>query len=285
MLLLERIKTYLSMVKFSHSVFALPFALTSMLIASQGKPKLRTVFLIVIAMVSARTLSMTLNRIIDKEIDSINPRTREREIPSKRVSLFEAYIIVIVSLIIFILSAFLLNPLCLKLSPLALFFIFIYSYTKRFTWLSHLVLGLTISGAPLGAWIAVKGSFDMKIIPLTVAVVFWIGGFDILYALQDIDFDRRYRLYSIPVRFGIKKSLWISRFFHAFTFLLLIVTGIIFDLGFPYFTGVVICGILLIYEHALVRPDDLSKLDIAFFNMNGYISIIVFISVLLSYII
>ncbi len=284
MLLLERIKTYLSMVKFSHSVFALPFALTSMLIASQGKPKLRTVFLIVIAMVSARTLSMTLNRIIDKEIDSINPRTREREIPSKRVSLFEAYIIVIVSLIIFILSAFLLNPLCLKLSPLALFFIFIYSYTKRFTWLSHLVLGLTISGAPLGAWIAVKGSFDMKIIPLTVAVVFWIGGFDILYALQDIDFDRRYRLYSIPVRFGIKKSLWISRFFHAFTFLLLIVTGIIFDLGFPYFTGVVICGILLIYEHALVRPDDLSKLDIAFFNMNGYISIIVFISVLLSYI-
>ncbi len=284
MSVLERIKTYLSMVKFSHSVFALPFALTSMLIASHGRPELRTVFLIILAMVSARTLSMTLNRIIDREIDSINPRTREREIPSKKVSLFEAYIIVIVSLAIFTLSAYLLNPLCFRLSPVALFFIFIYSYTKRFTWLSHLVLGLTISGAPLGAWIAVKGSFDMRIVPLAVAVMFWIGGFDILYALQDLEFDRIYRLHSIPVRFGIRWSLWISRFFHVITFLLLTVTGIIFDLGFPYFTGVIICGILLIYEHALVRPDDLSNLDIAFFNMNGYISIIVFISVLLSYI-
>ncbi len=285
MTILQKASLYLRMIKFSHSIFALPFALTSALIASRGIPQGRVLFWIIVAMVSARTAAMGLNRIIDKDIDMANPRTAGREIPSGKVRPAEAIFFVIISFFLFILSAFMLNPLCLKLAPIAMAFIILYSYTKRFTWLSHFILGVTISAAPLGAWIAVKGSLDTRIILLGLAVVFWLAGFDILYALQDIDFDRSYGLFSIPSRFGIKRSIMVSRFCHAITWGLLVLSGIIFHMSHLYYLGMMITALLFIYEHSLIKPDDLSKLDMAFFNMNGYISITVFLFTFLDLII
>ncbi|MCX8028295.1 MAG: putative 4-hydroxybenzoate polyprenyltransferase [Thermodesulfovibrionales bacterium] len=278
----KKIALYLSMIKFSHSIFALPFALTSTILASNGLPPLRETILIILAMVSARSLAMGLNRLIDKDIDALNPRTSKRELPTGRIKVVEVVIFIMVSLILFIFSAYMLNELCLKLAPVALIFIFVYSYTKRFTWLCHIVLGICISAAPVGAWIAIKGTFNWEILPLSIAVVFWLAGFDILYALQDIDFDKRYGLYSIPNRFGISKSLWISRTFHLITFLMLVLTGIVFNLSTLYWIGMVVVLLLFVYEHSLVKKDDLSRLNLAFFNMNGYISIIVFLSTSLS---
>jgi len=226
---------------------------------------------------------MGLNRIIDKKIDSANPRTAGREIPRGAISVLEASFLVIVSFIFFELAAYKLNPLCLKLSPVAIAVLILYSYTKRFTWMSHFVLGLSISAAPLGAWIAVKGTFDFGIIPLVIAVIFWLAGFDVLYALQDIDFDRKYGLYSIPKRFGIRKSVHFSRIFHAVSFLLLVANGMIFEMGLFYWTGMFVTSGLFLYEHSLIKENDLSKLDIAFFNMNGYISVTIFIFTLMDY--
>jgi 4-hydroxybenzoate polyprenyltransferase len=177
-----------------------------------------------------------------------------------------------------------LNPLCLRLSPIALAVLFIYSYTKRFTWTTHFVLGLALSAAPLGAWIAVRGTFDTEIIPMGIAVIFWLAGFDTLYALQDIEFDKSHGLYSIPKRFGIKNALLLARLFHLITFIMLITTGVLFKMGIFYWLGMMIVAGLFIYEHSLVKESDLNKLDIAFFNMNGYISITVFIFTLMDYI-
>lgn len=272
------------MIKFSHSVFALPFALTSSFIAAKGLPGLNTMFWIIVAMVSARTIAMGLNRIIDRKIDSANPRTAGREMPSGIIRAWEASFFVAISAGIFVLSAYMLNSLCFKLSWIALAFISLYSYTKRFTWLSHFVLGITISGAPVGAWIAVTGGFDIRVLLLGFSVVFWLAGFDILYALQDMDFDRRYGLHSAPERFGIHTSLWISRSCHFLTWLLLVLTGVYFSLPLTFYIGIAITALLLLYEHLLVKPYDLSKLDKAFFNMNGYISITVFVFTAFSYI-
>jgi 4-hydroxybenzoate polyprenyltransferase len=276
--MLQRITLYLSMVKFSHSVFALPFALTSALLAAGGIPTLKQTLLIVIAMVSARSGAMGLNRIIDKEIDAQNPRTANRELPKGLIKTTEAVVFVIISFSILVISAYLLNDLCFKLSPVAIAFLILYSYTKRFTWLCHIVLGICISAAPLGAWIAIRGTFDMVIVPMALAVVFWLAGFDVLYALQDIEFDRRVGLKSIPARFGIKRSIMLSRLMHTTTFGLLVTNGILFNLSLAYWIGMVVVGLLLIYEHSLVKADDLSKLDFAFFNMNGYISLVVFVA-------
>jgi 4-hydroxybenzoate polyprenyltransferase len=184
-----------------------------------------------------------------------------------------------------ILSAYMLNPLCLKLSPFAIAVLLLYSYTKRFTWASHFVLGLAISAAPLGAWMAVKGTFDPVIIPLAAAVIFWLAGFDVLYALQDIEFDRSHGLYSIPRRFGVKKSLYLSRALHAVSFFSLVSNGLIFGLGAFYWIGMFVTAVLFIYEHSLIKEDDLSRLDMAFFNMNGYISMTVFLFTLMDYIV
>jgi len=280
---IDKIAVYLRMIKFSHSVFALPFAFTSALIASSGIPELRKIVWIVIAMVGARSGAMGMNRIIDRKIDSANPRTRGREIPRGAIGVFEAVLLVIVSFVFFAYAAYMLNPLCLKLSPLAIAVLIAYSYTKRFTWMSHFVLGLAISAAPLGAWMAVKGSFDIEIIPLSIAVIFWLAGFDVLYALQDIDFDTTYGLYSMPKRFGVRKSIYFSRIFHMTSFFLLVTNGMIFKLGGVYWTGMFLTAGLFLYEHSLIREDDLSKLDFAFFNMNGYISLTVFIFTLMDY--
>lgn len=282
---INKVSVYLSMIKFPHSVFALPFAFTSALIAASGIPDLRQIGWIVLAMVGARSGAMGLNRIIDRKIDSANPRTKGREIPRGAISVFAAVLFVVVSFILLVFAAYMLNPLCLKLSPVAIAVLILYSYTKRFTWMSHFFLGLSISAAPLGAWLAVKGSFDVEIMPLAIAVIFWLAGFDVLYALQDIDFDKKYGLHSIPERFGISKSIYLARIFHITSFLLLTANGIIFELGGLYWTGMFLTAGLFLYEHSLVRIDDLRKLDIAFFNMNGYISVTVFIFTLMDYMI
>ncbi len=279
----EKTVLYLRMIKFSHSVFALPFALTSALIAAGGIPDGITFFWVVAAMVSARTAAMGLNRIIDRDIDSRNPRTSGREIPAGKIKVREAALFVIIATAVFVLSAYMLNPLCLKLSWVALFFIALYSYTKRFTWASHFVLGITISAAPVGAWIAVTGTFDPRILFLGLSVVLWLAGFDILYALQDIEFDTRSGLYSIPKRFGIRNSLRISRACHILTWLLLLLTGTSFQMAPPFYVGVAVAALLLLYEHSLVKARNLSKLNKAFFDMNGYISITIFVFTLISY--
>lgn len=284
-MLLNKAILYLQMIKIYHSVFALPFAFTGAILAASGIPSLQQLFWILVAMVGARSGAMGLNRIIDRDIDILNPRTKNREIPSGKIGVYEASFFTIISFAILIFAAYQLNTLCLLLSPLAITILFIYSYTKRFTWMSHIFLGLAISGAPLGAWIAVRGTFDIEIIPLCIGVIFWLAGFDIFYALQDLDFDKKQGLHSIPKRFGIERSLILSKLFHLITTSMLIATGLIFNLNLPYWVGIVLVIGLLIYEHSLIKTDDLSKLDMAFFNMNGYISITVFIFTLLSFLV
>ncbi|MBF0473074.1 MAG: UbiA family prenyltransferase, partial [Nitrospirae bacterium] len=268
---------YLKMIKFEHSIFALPFAFTSAIIAAGGLPAIKQIILITIAMVSARTAAMGMNRIIDRDIDKRNPRTKNREIPAGVINVRDAVIFTALSVICLIISAYFLNPLCFKLSPVAIIILFIYSYTKRFTWFSHVVLGIAISLAPMGSWIAVTGSLDLRILLLVIGIIFWLTGFDILYALQDMDFDRTNGLYSIPQTFGPVKSLIIARVCHFMTWGLLIGTGVIFHLGVFYYIGMGIVTGLLIYEHSLVKSNDFSKLNMAFFNMNGYISVVVFV--------
>jgi len=281
---INKVSVYLRMIKFEHSVFALPFAFVSALLAASGVPELRKIVWIVVAMVGARSGAMGLNRVIDREIDLNNPRTSGREIPRGAISVSAALALVAVSFVLMVLAAYMLNPLCLKLSPVAIGVLIIYSYTKRFTWMSHFVLGLAISGAPLGAWMAVRGSFDLEIVPLVAAVIFWLAGFDVLYALQDVDFDRKFGLFSIPKKFGIRASLVLARIFHVISFALLVANGLVFGVGGLYWAGMVLTAGLFLYEHSLIRENDLSKLDIAFFNMNGYISLTIFIFTLMDYV-
>jgi 4-hydroxybenzoate polyprenyltransferase len=285
MRLFKKFSDYLRLIKFSHSIFALPFAFTAALIAADGIPTLYQIFWITVAMIGGRSGAMGMNRIIDRKIDALNPRTKDRELPKGIIKTVEAFIFTITAFGLLLLAAYKLNPLCFKVSPIVIFILFTYSYTKRFTWLCHLILGIAIALAPLGAWIAVKGTFDGEILPLCFAVMFWVAGFDILYGLQDIEFDRKQGLYSIPSIFGIRAALWTSRLFHLITITLLLNLIPIFNLGASYLIGVLIASGLLLYEHSLVKPHDLSKLNIAFFNMNGYISITVFVFTLFNYLI
>ncbi len=279
----KKITEYLRLIKFSHSIFALPFAFTAALIAAEGIPEPWQIFWITIAMVGGRSGAMGMNRIIDRKIDAINPRTQDRELPRGVIKTGEACFFTMIAFLLLILAAYKLNPLCLKLSPLVILILATYSYTKRVTWLCHVVLGVTLALAPLGAWIAIRGTFDAAILPLCFGVMFWVAGFDIFYGLQDMDFDKKQGLYSIPSIFGINTSFWIARAFHLITILLLLSLAPLFDLGGFYLFGVLIAAGLMLYEHAIVRPADLSKLNIAFFNMNGYISITVFVFTLLHY--
>lgn len=282
---LQKVSLYLKMIKFSHSIFALPFAFTAALIAASGIPSLSQVLWITVAMIGARSGAMGLNRIIDREIDKDNPRTSGREIPKGLIKVSEAVGFVVLSFGCMLLAAFMLNPLCLMLSPIAIGVLFLYSFTKRFTWAAHFVLGLAISAAPLGAWVAIRGTFDLAVLPLAAAVIFWLAGFDVLYALQDREFDTRYGLFSIPQKFGIGKSLFLARTFHAVAYGLLVLNGALFRLGIPYWSGMIIIAGLFLYEHSLVDKNDLSKLDMAFFNMNGYISMTVFLFTLADFLI
>ena len=272
--LLRNLRVTLEMIKWEHSIFALPFALCGAILAASGLPTGHQLLWIVIAMIAARSAAMAFNRLADAAIDAANPRTRTRALPAGHLSPAFVATFIIVSCAIFILAAFQLNRLTLWLSPVALAVLFLYSYTKRFTRWSHLVLGFALGIAPSAAWIAVRGSLDPRILLLTAAVTFWVAGFDILYACQDVQFDEDAGLHSIPRYLGIPRSLWIARAFHLIMLLLLIALLPAFALGKVAFAGVAAVALLLLYEHSLVKPDDLSKLNAAFFTMNGVISVI-----------
>jgi 4-hydroxybenzoate polyprenyltransferase len=279
---LKKIKIILEMIKFEHTLFALPFAFTGALLAANGIPSGRTVLWITVAMVGARSAAMGFNRWADRKIDAENPRTRDRALPKGLVTPLQVIVFTTVSSAVLVFAAYMLNPLSFYLSPVALAIVFFYSYTKRFTFLAHLFLGLGISGAPMGAWIAVTGKFETPAVVLGLAVLFWLLGFDVLYALQDMDFDRKAGLHSIPQRFGIRRSLLISRASHAVTMAALFLIAWQLSLGWLYIAGVFVSLCLMIYEHTLVRENDLSKLNFAFFNMNANISIAIFCFTLLD---
>lgn len=276
---LRKLRMTLEMIKFEHSVFALPFALTGALLAVHDAGLSLTSVLgklawIVVAMVGARSSAMAFNRVLDAEIDARNPRTRMRHIPAGLLSLRFAWGFLLVMSGMFILAAAMLNPLCLWLSPVALAVVLGYSYTKRFTPYSHLVLGLALGIAPAAAWIAIRGSLDPRIGWLTVAVMFWTAGFDVIYACQDYDFDRQSGLFSLPCRFGIPRSLLIARLFHLAMLACLGALAYSFGLGWLSALGVAAVAALLVYEHSLVQPHDLSRVNAAFFTVNGYVSIL-----------
>ncbi|MSS73837.1 MAG: 4-hydroxybenzoate octaprenyltransferase [Candidatus Latescibacteria bacterium] len=278
MKILSRVLTYGRMIKFSHSVFALPFALTGALLAS-----LRTsitgphLFWIVVAMVGARSAAMGFNRLVDHRIDTANPRTRTRELPAGVISVPAVAAFIVLSSAVLVFAAYRLNPLCLVLSPVALLIIFFYSFTKRFTWASHAFLGLSLSVAPIGAWIAVRGTLDPIVLLLGAAVLAWVAGFDIIYACQDYEFDLRSGLRSIPQRLGLRRALIVARLLHVVAFGLLLALKFVFGLNGLYLAGVLLVGVILIYEHRLVRHDDLSRLNAAFFTMNGILSVTYFV--------
>ena len=280
--MINRIKIILEMIKFEHTIFALPFAFTGALMAARGMPEWRQVFWITVAMVGARSAAMGFNRWADRKIDAENPRTKERALPRGLVTPIQVVAFIAVSSALLVYAAYRLNTLSFALSPVALGIVFFYSYTKRFTFLSHAFLGLAIAGAPLGAWIAVSGRFEGPALVLGAAVLFWLLGFDVLYALQDKDFDRNAGLHSIPQRFGTRRSLWIARAAHAVTMAALFSLYGLLGLGGWYLCGVIIALGLIIYEHTLVKEGDLTRLNIAFFNMNGYISVTIFIFTLLD---
>ena len=274
--------TLLEMIKFSHTLFALPFALTGMVLASGGLPPGRVVFWILIAMIGARTAGMAWNRIADRHIDAKNPRTADRHLPTGKVAATEAWALTLAGAVLTVIAAYYLNPLCLALSPVALLALFVYPYTKRFTSFCHYFLGICLSAAPLGAWMAVTGRMEWKILPLSLAVVLWVAGFDVLYALGDLEFDHSQNLHSIPRKIGVAWSLRLAAFLHAVMFVLLLMQVLLFGLGPVYLLGLAVVAVLLIHEHSLVSPEDLSRLDAAFFTMNGVISVVVFVSVALA---
>ena len=274
MAVLRNLRVTLEMIKWEHSIFALPFALCGAMLAARGFPPVHQLAWIIVAMVAARSAAMAFNRWADAAIDAANPRTRTRALPTGNLSPAFVATFVVVSSVIFIVAASQLNRLTLLLSPVALAVLLLYSYTKRVTRWSHLVLGFALGIAPSAAWIAVRGSLDPRILLLTAAVTFWVGGFDVLYACQDYEFDCQAGLHSVPRYFGIPASLWIARVFHGIMVTLLIALVISFGMGVWAIIGVLAVILLLVYEHSLVRSDDLSKLNAAFFTMNGVISVL-----------
>jgi 4-hydroxybenzoate polyprenyltransferase len=276
---LQNLSATLEMIKWEHSIFALPFALCGAMLAAGGLPTLHQVAWILVAMVAARSAAMAFNRLADAAIDGANPRTSTRALPAGRLTPAFVATFVIISSAIFVIAAAQLNRLALMLSPVALAVLLLYSYTKRFTRWSHLVLGFALGIAPSAAWIAVRGSLDPRILLLTAAVTFWVAGFDVLYACQDFDFDQRSGLHSIPRFLGINGALWVARAFHVVLLLLLFALLMVFGLGKLAIAGSVGVALLLAYEHSLVSSDDLSKLNAAFFTMNGVISVVFFVFV------
>ncbi len=275
-LVFDRLRTYLEMIRFSHTVFALPFALTGAVLAAHGVPAGEKLLWILVAMVGARSGAMGVNRLADRRLDALNPRTRDRALPQGKISPGAAFAFVVLSFGVLLVAAWMLNPLCFALAPLAIAIVAGYSYTKRFTTLSHLILGLSLGIAPVGAWIAVRGAFALPPLILALAVMFWVAGFDVLYALMDIEFDRRMGLFSIPAKLGVEGGLWVARTFHALTLGCFALLVPLLGLGPVYAAGVVLAALLLLYEHLLLRRHGLAKLDVAFFNVNGILSVGIF---------
>ncbi|MEW6095502.1 MAG: UbiA-like polyprenyltransferase [bacterium] len=275
--MMKKIKAIFELVKFQHTIFALPFALISMLVCADGLPSFRIIFWILMAMVSARSTGMAFNRIVDLKFDALNPRTQHWHLPAKKIGVKSVWIFMVIMAIIFIFSAYMLNKLAFYLSPLALAILYFYSFTKRFTLLTHLFLGLSLGIAPVGVWIAIKSQITFPPLVLGLAVLLWVAGFDIIYATQDVKFDKEYHLHSVVVSFGIAKALLISRFMHLLMVISLLLFGFLTQLGIVFLIGVFMVSVMLIYEHSIISPSDLSKVNIAFFNINGMVSILLFV--------
>jgi len=276
---LKKIRSTLELIKFSHSVFALPFALASLLMASSGNPSMMTVFRIILALVFARTAAMAFNRLVDARWDAKNPRTQDRHIPKGILTRQYTASLIVLSSIGFVYVSFLLGRLCFWLSFPVLGVLFFYSYTKRFTSYSQLFLGFALSLAPTGTWIAITNSYTVVPFLLSLGVLFWVAGFDILYSTQDYHFDKATGLHSMVVKFGIPRSLWISRLLHALSFLLFLTVGLTAKLLWPYYLGLALMGLLFLYQHSLLKPEDLSRINAAFFKTNGLISLIFLVAV------
>lgn len=279
---MSRLKLYLELVRFEHTLFALPFAYGGMLLAAGGWPGWPTFLLVTLAMVGARTMAMALNRLIDWRMDALNPRTQNRHLPRGLVKPWETLVLALLGLLLLAYAGLALNPLTARLLPVAVFFLTFYSYTKRFTWLCHYFLGLTIGAAAAGGWIAVTGSFHPTAYWLWVGVGLWIAGFDILYATQDYAFDRAHGVKSIPARFGIPQALAIARASHLLAWGSLLLAGLAYGAGLLYFLGLLLVGGLLLYEHRLVSPEDLSRVEVAFFQANVGVSLGMFLFIVLD---
>ena len=275
----QKLTTTLAMIKFEHTLFALPFAFLGAILAANGLPEWRQILWITVAMFGARSAAMTFNRIVDRDIDAKNPRTAGRELPSGKLSVGFAWAFLYVSIGVFLLASYSLNWLTFALSPVALICVLGYSYAKRFTAAAHILLGLALAISPSAAWIAVRGSLSDEVpLLLSLMVLMWTAGFDVLYACQDFEFDKRSGLYSIPARFGIAQSLWIARLFHFQAFIVLLILYLVSGLGFLALGGVVAVGLLLIYQHTLVKANDLSKMNAAFFTTNAFVSILLLLT-------
>lgn len=283
-MVLDKIKTYSELVMFSHTLFSLPFALIGMIWAANGLPSIDIIFWILIALIGARNGANALNRWVDKDIDKKNPRTANRHMPKGLVNSLEVWGIIIFCFSIFILAAYKLNPLCLKLTPVALLLFIIYSYTKRFTWTCHIILGIACAGAPVGAWLAVTGEFALPPFILGAVVALWVAGFDIIYGTQDINFDRQNGLYSIPAQFGLYGALWIARIFHFIMIILLITLYFVMNMSFIYLIGIFMSSALLVLEHYIISPSNEKKMKIASYNINQIVSpLILFFTILDMY--
>jgi 4-hydroxybenzoate polyprenyltransferase len=275
--LISKIKILLEMIKIEHTVFGMPFLYSGAVLAAGGIPSFHVLIWITIGIVSARTAAMGLNRLIDRDIDAKNPRTSKRALPAGLVSAGEVKALIATSLVVLLIAALMLNWLCMALYPFAVALFVVYPYLKRYTWLSHIVLGMTLGVAPLGAWAAVTGSLATVPVLLFLAVTFWVAGFDIIYAYQDLEFDRSFGLHSIPKRFGMKRGLLMSSMFHGLMIILLIIILPLANLGTVFIVGVTVIAALLAYEHLIVRPDNLEKVGMAFFNINAIISLSFFV--------
>ncbi len=278
----KKISILLEMIKFEHTVFALPFAFMGAFLAKRGIPDAVTFAWVVLAMVGARTSAMGFNRIVDREFDLKNPRTADRALPANLVSLSESWVMVIIASALFFFACYNLNRLTLILSPFALGLTLFYSLTKRFTWLCHVVLGIALAFSPLGGWVAVRGSLAEYPYMLSAGVLFWVAGFDAVYACLDADFDRKAGLYSLPARFGRKNAFRLAVFAHVIAFILFTLTGVYSDLNFFYYIGIAFTGAALFYQHLVVNPKDLTRIQVSFFTMNGLISLTLFIATWLS---
>jgi 4-hydroxybenzoate polyprenyltransferase len=276
--MIKRLRITLDMIKFEHTVFALPFAFIGAMLAQKGIPTGRQIVWIVAAMVGGRSAAMAFNRIVDVRYDQLNPRTSGRALPRGNLSMQFAIVFTIAMSTLFIFSAWQLNSLCFYLSFPVLAILLSYSYTKRVTSFSHVVLGFAVGCAPLAAWIAIRGEFGWLPVLLSAAVVFWVAGFDLIYALQDVEFDRKAKLFSLPASFGIGPALRVSTLFHAATVLLLVATAALAHLGWIAYGGIAIVAGILHWEHRLVSPQDLSRINVAFFNLNGYVSILLLLT-------
>ena len=283
--MIKKIAILLEMIKFEHTVFALPFAFMGAFLAARGLPSLDVFGWVILAMAGARTSAMGFNRIVDRKFDKDNPRTADRALPAGEVKLWEAWGMVILAAIIFFLSCYMLNRLAFLIAPFALGLTFFYSLTKRFTWLCHVVLGVALAFSPLGGWIAVKGTMLDFPYVLSLGVLFWVAGFDTVYACLDSDFDKEAGLFSLPSRFGRKRAFMLAVVFHVIAFAMFILTGIICRLDFIYYAGVGLTALALFYQHLVVNPKDLSRIQLSFFTLNGLISLTLFVSTWLALVI